>query len=151
MCDGRIEQRAGDLCAERVVHLEPAAVEHGLRGRRQPQQPGGGTAEQRRPLAEHLDSAIDLHGEAVGQPGLAHVSIPSRSGFQRAIRPDASVDHLGKEARAVGRGGRGGITENTQFTHRCHPAAAHRGQQLDQRSTVSRHHLVDPHVIRRNM
>src|SRR5215210_6250230 len=86
MRNGRVEERTRHLCTQRVVHLEPAAVEHGLRGGRQPQQARGGTAEQRRALPEHLDSAIDLNGEPVGQPRLAHVSIPSRSGFQRAIR-----------------------------------------------------------------
>ena len=66
MGHGGIEQCAGDLRAQRVVHLESAAVEHGLRGGRQSQQPGGRTAEQGRPLPEHLDPAINLNGEPVG-------------------------------------------------------------------------------------
>ena len=41
MGDCGVEQRARELRADRVVHLEPATVEHGLRGGREPQQPGG--------------------------------------------------------------------------------------------------------------
>ena len=37
------------------------------------------------------------------------------------------VDHLGKYARALGRGGRGGITEHPQFTHRRDPPPRIRG------------------------
>jgi hypothetical protein len=36
MGDGGVQKRAGDLGAEGVMHFEPAAVEHGLRGRREP-------------------------------------------------------------------------------------------------------------------
>ena len=151
MGDCGVEERAGDLRAERVVHLEPAAGEHGLGSGRKPQQPGGGTAEQSRPLAEHLDSAINLHGEAVGQPGLTHVSIPSRSGVQRAIRPThPSTISANRRAPSVAVAVVGS-PEYAQFTHRRHPAAAHRRQQLGQRSAVSRHPLVGPHVVRRNM
>jgi len=58
MGDGRVEQGARQLCADSVVHLEPAAVEHGLRGGCETQQPSGRAAEKRRPLPEHLHSAV---------------------------------------------------------------------------------------------
>jgi len=64
--DGGVQQGARELCADRVVHLQPAAVEHGLCGRRETQQPGGRAAEKRRALTEHLHPAIDLNGEPVG-------------------------------------------------------------------------------------
>jgi len=75
--DGGIQQGAGQLCADSVVHLEPAAVEHGLCGRSQPQQPGGRTAEQRRTLTQNSHASIDLNGEPVGQPRSGHLNIPS--------------------------------------------------------------------------
>jgi hypothetical protein len=36
MGDGGVKKRAGDLGAEGVMDFEPAAVEHGLGGRREP-------------------------------------------------------------------------------------------------------------------
>ena len=117
MGDGGVEQRAGELRADRVVHLEPAAVEHGLRGGREPQQPGGRTAEQGRALTEHLHPAIDLDGEPVGQPRPSHVSIPSRSGAPPGDPPRTSVDHLGEEPFTVlGRCGRR-VSEDAEFAH----------------------------------
>ena len=86
--DGGVEQRAGELGADRVAHLEPAAVEQGLRRRREPQQPGRRAAEQRRARTERAHPAVDLDGEPVGQPRLGHVSIPSAV---RAPPTDAPV------------------------------------------------------------
>src|SRR6202008_1461912 len=50
------------------------------------QQAGRRATEQGRAIAEHPHAAIDLDGEPVRQPGLTHVSIPSRPGSQRTTR-----------------------------------------------------------------
>ena len=146
MSNGRVEQCACKLRADRVVHLEPATVEHGLRGGRQPQQPGGRTAEQGRALAEHLDPAIHLHGEPVGQPRPRHVSIPSRSGTHLAIRCKHPSTISAKYSLALVGGRGGGIAEHAQLTHRGDTSTAHLGHQVGQRRAVAGQPFVDPDI-----
>src|SRR5262249_33301588 len=81
---------AGQLRTDGIVDLEPAAVEQRARRWSQAQQPGRRSTQQRRSRAEDADAAVHLHREAVGQPLLTHISIPSVPGAHRLLPPTQS-------------------------------------------------------------
>ena len=94
-CDGPLAGRgaprshraaSGPTARSRVVHLQPTTAEHRLRGGREPQQPRGRPAEERRPLPEHPDPSVHLHGEPIGQRGPVTADNPPAPGVPRRDR-----------------------------------------------------------------
>ena len=143
--DGRVEQGAGQLRALRVVHLEPAAAQHRLRGGRQAQQPGGRSAEERRALAEHPDPSVHLHGEAIGQPRSRHSATPRprvptpRCGWRSRRPSQQRYATLRRPVAVVGSPSTPtGLTAAT-------PPRRIRGISSDSGARVARHPLVGPH------